>query len=123
DKRGRRIGFPTANLKIPPEQLVPGRGVYVALACCDNGSGKSYPAVLNIGVKPTFQIGLAETIEAHLIDCTEDMYEQPLTLHLMTRLRPEMKFAGPEQLIQQIQQDVTAARDYFANQKELLGCR
>ncbi|MDD2422009.1 MAG: bifunctional riboflavin kinase/FAD synthetase, partial [Heliobacteriaceae bacterium] len=103
DKRGRRIGFPTANLKIPPEQLVPGRGVYVALACCDNGSGKSYPAVLNIGVKPTFQIGLAETIEAHLIDCTEDMYEQPLTLHLMTRLRPEMKFAGPEQLIQQIQ--------------------
>lgn len=118
DQRGRKIGFPTANLHVAPEQLVPGRGVYTAWARIGSDYTDGYLAVVNIGVKPTFAAGLVETIEAHLNDFDGDIYGQQVTLHLLTRIRPEIRFDEPDQLIQQIQRDVLSARHYISTRRE-----
>ncbi|MTV50470.1 bifunctional riboflavin kinase/FAD synthetase [Heliobacillus mobilis] len=117
DQRGRSIGFPTANLQVAAEQFLPARGVYAAWARVGQKEAESM-AVLNIGVKPTFGSGLAETIEAHLIDFEGDLYGQPLSLSLLSHLRPEMRFQSAEQLVEQIHRDVQAVRHYFHEQRE-----
>ncbi|MDP9277683.1 MAG: riboflavin biosynthesis protein RibF, partial [Actinomycetota bacterium] len=84
DKRGRELGFPTANL-IPDDRLVtPGHGVYAAFA---NG----HPAAVNIGVRPTFESGRGVLIEAYLIDHEEDLYGQNLRIAFVSRLRGERR--------------------------------
>ncbi len=105
DKRGRELGYPTANL-IPEEHLVcPGHGVYVARA------GDACAAV-NIGVRPTFGMGLALLVEAFLIDRTVDLYGQQLRLDFLTRLRGERRFDSAEALIEQMDLDVIHAREW-----------
>jgi riboflavin kinase/FMN adenylyltransferase len=89
DKRGRELGFPTANL-IPDDRFVsPGHGVYAAFA---NG----HPAAVNIGVRPTFESGRGVLIEAHLIDRDEDLYGQNLRIAFVSRLRGERRFPSVE---------------------------
>jgi riboflavin kinase / FMN adenylyltransferase len=103
DRRGRELGFPTANL-IPQEGLVcPGHGVYAGFA---NG----WPTAVSIGVRPTFGTGRAELIEAHLIDFDGDLYGQELRLHFIERLRGERRFATVEELIDVMHEDVDRAR-------------
>lgn len=107
DRRGRTIGFPTANLAIAPEHVLPADGVY---ACRVYLNGEALPAVTNLGVRPTFD-GLRRTVEAHLLDWSGDLYGQSLRLEFIARLRGEQKFAGVEALIAQIAQDAARARE------------
>jgi riboflavin kinase / FMN adenylyltransferase len=108
DQRGRRLGFPTANL-IPAEALAcPGHGVY---ACLANGS---IPAAVSIGVRPTFATGRGELIEAHLIDFQDDLYGTVLRLDFIARLRGERRFDTAEALIEQMHRDVLRTREILA---------
>ncbi len=104
DRRGRELGYPTANL-IPEEQLVcPGHGVYVARA------GDACAAV-NVGVRPTFGMGLSLLVEAFLLDRQVDLYGRQLRLDFIARLRGERRFDSAEALIEQMAIDVAQARD------------
>jgi riboflavin kinase/FMN adenylyltransferase len=106
DQRGRTIGFPTANLAVWDELLLPARGVYAGWATVD---GVRWPAVTNIGVRPTFD-GQRQTVEAHLLDFAGDLYGKSLNLTFEFRLRGEQKFSGIEALVAQIRADVEAGR-------------
>ncbi|HEY4667166.1 MAG TPA: bifunctional riboflavin kinase/FAD synthetase [Anaerolineales bacterium] len=107
--RGKRLGIPTANLEIWEERAVPGNGVY---ACFAELEGNRKPAVVNIGVRPTFADNLpAAVVEAHLLDFEGDLYERELKLIFVDRLRDERRFSGPEALIEQIVRDIERARD------------
>ena len=107
-KRGRTIGIPTANLSISEEQAVPARGVYAAFAHVDQ---KPWPAVVNIGYRPTFDGQRSRTVvEAHLLDFAADLYGQELGLEFVARLRDEQTFDGVAALLAQIQRDIVLAR-------------
>jgi riboflavin kinase/FMN adenylyltransferase len=103
DQRGRELGFPTANL-IPQETLVcPGHGVYACLA-------DGHAAAVSIGVRPTFQTGRGELIEAYLLDFDGDLYGHKLDLRFLQRLRGERRFDSAEALIEQMHRDVEQTR-------------
>jgi riboflavin kinase / FMN adenylyltransferase len=108
DERGRQLGFPTANL-VPEEALVcPGHGVYACLA------NDGVPAAVSIGVRPTFETGRGELIEAYLIDFDGDLYASTLRLDFLARLRGERRFGTPEALIEQMRDDVARTREIAA---------
>lgn len=103
DGRGRELGFPTANL-IPDDALAcPGHGIYACLA-----DGR--PAAVNIGVRPTFQTGRGELIEAFLLDTDEDLYGRELRIEFVSRLRGERRFPTVEALVEQMHADVAEVR-------------
>jgi riboflavin kinase/FMN adenylyltransferase len=107
DKRGRELGFPTANI-VPDDRLVvPGHGVYAAFA---NG----HPAAVNVGVRPTFETGRGLLIESYLIDHEEDLYGKTLRVAFVSRLRGEKRFPSTEDLIAQTHRDVAEAREVAA---------
>ena len=101
NKIGRTIGFPTANLKIDSEKLIPKNGVYIIETCINN---QSYKGLLNIGTRPTIN-GNNQTIETHLIDFNKDIYDEKITLHIKKRLRDEIKFSSITELQKQIEID------------------
>ena len=107
ERRGRMLGFPTANIGIPPERQLPGRGVYAGTATV---AGKDFGAAINVGTRPTFD-GRGPTIEAHLLDYTGDLYDRFLTIAFRFKLRDEVRFDGPEDLIRQIGRDVERVRE------------
>jgi riboflavin kinase/FMN adenylyltransferase len=112
DARGRELGFPTANL-IRQEALVcPGHGVYACRAYEDPAEPR--PAAVSIGVRPTFQTGRGELIEAYILDFEGDIYGRTLTLEFLERLRGERRFESPEALIEQMHRDVEATREIVA---------
>ena len=101
-QNGRKMGFPTANLGPYCEFMqMPADGVYSALATVD---GETWPAMLNIGFRPTFQ-GKARTIEAHLLGFDRDIYFHELTLEFVDFLRPERRFESPQELAAQLELD------------------
>jgi riboflavin kinase / FMN adenylyltransferase len=107
DKRGRELGFPTANV-VPDDRLVaPGHGVYAAFA---NG----HPAAVNVGIRPTFETGRGLLVEAFLIDHEEDLYGKNLRVAFVSRLRGERRFPSAEDLIAQMHRDVADAREVCA---------
>lgn len=108
-KLGRKLGVPTANLAIPAGIAVPKFGVYVCRAVID---GKHYPAVANVGVRPTVS-GSGITVEPWILDFEGDLYGREITLEFYRFLRPEEKFETLAALQQQIHQDAAAARRYF----------
>ncbi|MHA0856013.1 riboflavin biosynthesis protein RibF [Paenibacillus sp. CMAA1364] len=109
EKRGRTIGFPTANLKLDDRYVVPAKGVYAIRTFYD---GKWIPGVMNIGVKPTFQDGIvAPSYEAHLFHFNQNIYGEHLTIELVHFLREERRFASIEQLIAQIGTDAQLAEE------------
>jgi riboflavin kinase / FMN adenylyltransferase len=113
DARGRQLGFPTANL-VPDEALVcPGHGVYACIAEGDAIDG-ALPAAVSIGVRPTFNTGRAELIEAFVLDFDGDLYGSDLRLRFLDRLRGERRFEDPEALIEQMHLDVQRTRDVAA---------
>ncbi len=110
DERGRTIGFPTANLDLPPEAAVPNNGVYAVRAI--TADGVIHSAVANIGTNPTFD-GIYRHIEVHILDFAADIYGQELTIEFLAKLRNEQKFSGIEALVNQLHQDVETAKKYF----------
>jgi riboflavin kinase / FMN adenylyltransferase len=108
DQRGRLIGFPTANLT-DVEQLLPPRGVYAAKVRIDD-SGEFHDAVLNLGRRPTFTSNGGDTLEAHLLDFTGDLYGRELEVGDFTWIRDEMAFPGADALKEQITRDIAKAR-------------
>jgi riboflavin kinase / FMN adenylyltransferase len=108
DKRGRKLGFPTANLVPDDAMVVPGHGVYAAFA-------DGHPAAVNVGVRPMFETGRGLLIEAYLIDFEGDLYGRTLRLAFVERLRGERRFPGVEDLIAQMHRDVEQAREACAS--------
>ncbi len=104
-KRGRTIGFPTANLDGVPT-LVPAVGVYAVRALAD---GASHPAAANVGPNPTFRDD-ARQIEVHLIDFTGDLYGKPMAVEFVKRLRDTRPFAGAAERSEQLKRDIEEAR-------------
>jgi riboflavin kinase / FMN adenylyltransferase len=107
DKRGRTIGFPTANIAVTPDRQLPGRGVYAGYATVGDDE---FLAAINVGTRPTFD-GQGTTIEAFLLDYTGDLYGRFLALSFKVRLREEIRFDGVEALTRQIGEDVERVRE------------
>lgn len=114
DRRGRTIGFPTANVEVPAEICLPADGVYAAWYVRENADGLSepFPAAVNIGRRPTFyENAPVSLVEAHLLDVdTIDLYGERARLSFVRRLRVERKFAGLDELKAQLAVDVSEAR-------------
>lgn len=102
DERGREIGFPTANLRPPPRKLIPATGVY---ACFVKLGEQTYPAAVNVGVRPTFG-GEEMLVEAYIFDFANDIYGRRLTVEFVEYLRPEVAFEGVDPLVAQMTRDV-----------------
>jgi riboflavin kinase/FMN adenylyltransferase len=107
DRRGRDLGFPTANQVPEPGLVTPAHGVYAAFA---NG----YPAAVNVGVRPTFGSGGALLVETYLIDFEGDLYGQNLRVAFIERLRGEENFADVDELVAQMHRDVERTRGLCA---------
>ena len=118
DKRGRQIGFPTANVGLSDEYLLPPVGVYaVRLKVHDEW----YDGVCNIGYKPTFKEDERQlSIEVHLFEFNKDIYDQNVTVEWHMRIREEKKFNGIDELVEQIAKDKKTAQEYFANENNIL---
>lgn len=106
DRRGRLLGFPTANLEIPEGRLLPSNGVYV---CQANLGTATYHAITNVGTRPTFD-HYPPNVETHLLDFTGNIYGRTMRLDFLRRLRSERKFESAEALVQQMHLDEAAAR-------------
>lgn len=106
DKRGRAIGFPTANIRPPDRKVLPARGVY---SCFATVHGVRHDAAVNVGVRPTFGGGEL-LIEAFIFDFSEDIYGADLTLEFVEYTRPELEFSGVDALVAQMERDVAESR-------------
>jgi riboflavin kinase/FMN adenylyltransferase len=104
-KRGKPLGFPTANLAVNSNQALPVDGVYVTRAYISN---HAYPSVTNIGRRPTFGEN-QRTIEVYLLDFRGELYGEDLKIEVIERLRAEKPFSSSEELKAQISQDVEKA--------------
>ena len=102
DKRGRVLGFPTANLDIKPQQALPGNGIYATIAQVD---GKQFASATNIGIRPTFGEG-EKAVETHLLNYKGDLYGKDMRLEFVQKLRDEQRFPSSEELKAQIEKDV-----------------
>ncbi|MGV6858172.1 MAG: bifunctional riboflavin kinase/FAD synthetase [bacterium] len=113
DRRGRQLGFPTANIHIARRKS-PLQGVYAVEV---NGIADApLPAVANIGTRPTFS-GKGFQIEVHLLDFSGDLYGQRIQVRWLEKLRSEQRFASLEALVEQIQRDIEQARQFFSGQR------
>ena len=102
DARGGTLGYPTANLAVPPDLLVPAYGIYA-------GAAAGHRAAVSIGLNPHYG-GVERRVEAFLLDFTGDLYGRRLVVELWSRLRDERAFGSEEELVEQIGRDVEAAR-------------
>lgn len=104
--RGKGLGFPTANLEVPPRMLLPAEGVYAGRA---EVSGESFVAAINVGTNPTFG-GEPLHAEAFLIDFEDDLIGKSIAVEFWERLRDEVRFDSPDDLARQIKEDVERTR-------------
>jgi riboflavin kinase/FMN adenylyltransferase len=110
NRGGRLLGFPTANIHIVDE-LCPKTGVYAVTVECRDGHFKG---VANIGYSPTFDDHIF-TIEVHLLDFNNDLYDQNIRVNFIKRIRDEQKFSNIEELSNQIQKDILTGREILTN--------
>ena len=106
----RILGFPTANIPFPSGCLVPKRGVYRSIAIIQ---GESYPAITNIGVRPTVTKDVRETTETHLIGFEGDLYGQTIRVSLLEFIRPEKKFDSQEELRKEVMANIQYSQSRF----------
>jgi len=113
---GRTLGFPTANLNLPPEKFLPRHGVYAVrvghLIDTDHETTALWSGVMNLGTRPTVD-GQHTQAEVHLFDWAGDLYGKALRVHLEAFLRPEQKFESLDALKAQIQRDCDQARSHL----------
>ena len=110
DKVGRRLGFPTANIGVEPNKLVPALGAYAGRA---HGEGRDFVAALSVGYRPTFG-GTQLRVEAFLLDFEGDIYQRQLEIRFVRYLHPDIKFPTPADLVQQLKRDVAETRRIVA---------
>ncbi|MFB3897864.1 MAG: bifunctional riboflavin kinase/FAD synthetase [bacterium] len=106
DRRGRALGFPTANL-VTKNEVIPGTGVYAVLV---ELAGKQYQGIMNIGFRPTFYKNAEPTLEIYLLNYHGNLYGKIITVYFIARVRNEKKFPTPAKLIVQIKKDVIKAK-------------
>lgn len=108
DKRGKKIGFPTANLNpVDARKIIPKDGVYAVTAHMD---GESWKGMMNIGSRPTFE-GRDRTLEVHLFDFDKTIYGKTIEIRFIKRIRDEMQFDGVDALVGQLKKDEQTARE------------
>ena len=113
DARGRTLGFPTANVAVPPSICLPADGIYAGWL--ERTDGSILPAAINLGRRPTFyEAQPYSLLEAFVIDWSGDLYDEHVKVRFVKRLRPELKFDGIESLIVQMNHDVDEARSLLA---------
>ncbi|GAA4046721.1 riboflavin kinase [Arthrobacter methylotrophus] len=113
DHRGRLLGFPTANIAIPPNNL--SNGVWAGTVHLGSQLDRSlYVAAISVGDRPTYYSRGQSLLEANLLDYTGDLYGQSLVVTLHTLIRSQRKFAGTSELVDQIQDDVARVRSWAA---------
>ena len=110
-KLGRTIKMPTINIYPAPEKQLPGYGVYCSVVTVNE---QQYPALTNIGIRPTVEDTNLPCIESYLLDYHGDLYGQQVTISLLKFLRPEQKFETLEELSSRMELDKIAAKDYFS---------
>jgi riboflavin kinase/FMN adenylyltransferase len=115
NRGGRLLGFPTANLQLTDE-LFPSPGVYAVWAEVD---GAVHPAVANIGFNPTFGNEVL-SVEVHLLQYAGDLYDKPLRVHFVQRLRSEKKFSGLDELKEQITRDIALGKTILSSEEARL---
>lgn len=108
EKRGRELGYPTANLLPPIGHALPAHGVYACRARLADGT--EHAAAVSIGIRPQFESVLGVLVEAYLLDFSGDLYDQMIELEFVERLRGEERFDGVDALIQQMERDVAETR-------------
>jgi len=112
DGRGKTIGIPTANLETWAEQAIPKSGVYAGRIKVRT---QDYGAVINIGVRPTFELSeVLPRVEAHILDFQGEIYGEEIALDFISRLRDERRFENIESLVGQIQLDISRAKQLLA---------
>ncbi len=114
ERMGRRLGFPTLNIK-PENELLPAHGVYVTVVHIPS-FGRVFTSVTNIGVRPTVYENYRVTVESHVLDFTADVYSEAVRLFFLRRLRDEQQFASSVELAAQVRKDIEATRMYFLNE-------
>lgn len=110
DKRGRELGFPTANIAIGLDHALPAYGIYVSRAYVRE---TAYEACTSIGVRPTFEGDEKPTVEAFILDFDGDVYGEELRIELLERLRGEERFESADELVAQMHKDIEQTRRYF----------
>ncbi len=119
DQRGRELGFPTANLRIHPDMMLPGDGIYATWAVVD---GKRHAGATSIGVRPTF--GLTERlVEVYILDFDADLYGAEIEVEFVKKLRDQETFSNVEALVQQVERDVADTRSVLGHRKEEIRAR
>ena len=110
DHRGREMGFPTANVRVPAGMAVPADGVYAGWVTRLDVPGPRWPAAISVGTNPTFD-GVERRVEAYVLDRDDlELYDVEIAIDFYARLRGQVKYAGKEALIKQMQADVEQAR-------------
>ena len=110
DRRGRTLGFPTANIAIGLDRALPAYGIYVTRAYLRENM---YESCTSIGIRPTFDVEPRPVVESYLLDFDEEIYGQELRIDLLQRLRGEERFASVEELIAQMRRDIEDTRAWF----------
>jgi riboflavin kinase / FMN adenylyltransferase len=111
DRRGRSLGFPTANLAFAYEAALPALGIYLGrVSVPERKVGPGHPALVSIGVRPTFHDDGRVLVEAYLLDWDGDLYDAVLDVELVTRIRDERRFESVDALVSQMRADETEAR-------------
>ena len=106
-RRGHCLGFPTANLEVRKERVVPADGIYAVYARLGE---ERHLGVANVGVRPSFELGGQRMVEMHILDFAEAIYGCDLVVEFVERLRDERRYANVEELRAQIERDVEKAR-------------
>lgn len=111
DRRGRELGFPTANLAFDYEPALPALGIYLGrVSVPERGVGPGHPALVSVGVRPTFHAHGGVLVEVYLLDWDGDLYDATLDVELVDRLRDERRFDAVESLVSQMRADEAEAR-------------
>ena len=111
-QRGRCLGYPTANVSVNADRVIPANGIYATFAYLGE---ERLPSATSIGVRPTFDHG-ARSVEVHVLDFQGDLYGRDLVVEFVARLRPEKRFSEVEALVAQIDRDVVQAREILGAQ-------
>ena len=110
DKRGRELGFPTANISVGPDHALPDYGIYVTRAYVREST---YQSCTSIGVRPTFDADGRPVVETHVLDFDEDIYGQEMRIELLDRIRGEERFPSADELVERMRRDINETREYF----------